>query len=166
MYTERDRVGNLGAVVVGAVSPLVVVRHVVDGDENDVFRRRPGMLPVSASVAAMPARKQLQRGRRHDRLYAGRRRLRNVHSKQHRVFVPRLTTAAPWRCCTVPDKRNKSSTQSFAKSRVTIPHGRKWTRPLRVLSVQRPLQTSPITQPPLRYIHTTQTDTRRRHIPS
>jgi len=34
-------------------------------------------------------------------------------------------------------------------------HGREWTRLLRVLAVQCPLQTSPITQPPVRYIHTT-----------
>jgi len=33
-------------------------------------------------------------------------------------------------------------------------HGKEWTRPLRVLSVQCPLQTSPITQPWIRHIHT------------
>jgi len=49
--------------------------------------------------------------------------------------------------------------KSFGKSRVATPHGREWTRPLRVLAVQCPLQTSPVTQPPVRYIHTTQTDT-------
>jgi len=46
------------------------------------------------------------------------------------------------------------------------PHGTEWTRPLCVLlSVQCLLQTSPITQPPVRYIHTAQTDTWRWHIP-
>jgi len=42
---------------------------------------------------------------------------------------------------------------------VDTPHGKEWTRPLRVLAVQYPLQTSPITQPSARYIHTTQMDT-------
>jgi len=35
----------------------------------------------------------------------------------------------------------------FGKIRVATPHGRERTRPLRVLAVQSPLQTSPITQP-------------------
>ena len=38
-----------------------------------------------------------------------------------------------------------------AASSITT-HGRECTRPLRALAVQRPLQTSPITQPPARYI--------------
>jgi len=46
---------------------------------------------------------------------------------------------------------------SFGNSRVTTPHGREWTRPLHVLAVQCPLQTTPDTQPPVCYIHTTQT---------
>ena len=33
-----------------------------------------------------------------------------------------------------------------------------------VLAVKCPMQTSSITQPPVRYIHTTQTDTRRRYM--
>ena len=42
------------------------------------------------------------------------------------------------------------------KGCVATPRGREWTRPLRVLAVPCPLQTSPITQPPqVRYIHTT-----------
>ena len=49
---------------------------------------------------------------------------------------------------------NKSSPKSFGNSRIVTLHGRKWTRPLRVLPVQCPLQTSPITQPPVRHIHT------------
>jgi len=53
------------------------------------------------------------------------------------------------------DNHNKSFPKSFGKSHVAIPHGREWTRPLHVLlSVQCPLQASPITQPPVRYIHT------------
>jgi len=35
----------------------------------------------------------------------------------------------------------------------------KWTRSLRVLAVQCLLQISPVTQPPVRYIYITQTDT-------
>jgi len=54
---------------------------------------------------------------------------------------------------------NKSSRKSFGKSHVATPRGREWTRPLCVLAVQCPLQTSPITQPPVCYIHTTQMDT-------
>jgi len=46
---------------------------------------------------------------------------------------------------------NKSSPKSFGKNRVTTPVGRKWTRPLRMLAVQCPLQTSPITQPRVAY---------------
>jgi len=42
---------------------------------------------------------------------------------------------------------NKSSSESFGNSRVATPHCREWTRQLRVLDVQCPLQTSPITQP-------------------
>jgi len=48
---------------------------------------------------------------------------------------------------------NKSSPKSYWKSRVATPHSRKWTRPLRVLVVQYPLQTNPITQPRARHIH-------------
>jgi len=33
------------------------------------------------------------------------------------------------------NNNNKSSPMSFGKSRVATPHGRKWTRPLRVLAV-------------------------------
>jgi len=42
---------------------------------------------------------------------------------------------------------------SFRMSCVTTTHGRKWTHPLRVLAVQRLLQTSPMTQPWVRHIH-------------
>jgi len=49
---------------------------------------------------------------------------------------------------------NKSSPKSFGKSRVATSHSRKWTRMLwLLLSVQFPPQTSPITQPPVHYIH-------------
>jgi len=42
---------------------------------------------------------------------------------------------------------NKTSPKSFGMSRVATRHGRKWSCPLRVLAVECPLQTSPITQP-------------------
>ena len=62
---------------------------------------------------------------------------------------------------TVPDRPMAiitSPPQIIGKSRVATLHGKEWTRPLRVLlSVQCPLQTSPVTQLPLRYINTTQT---------
>jgi len=45
---------------------------------------------------------------------------------------------------------------SFGKSALP-PHSREWTRPLHVLAVQCLLQTSPVTQPPVHCIHTTQT---------
>jgi len=39
------------------------------------------------------------------------------------------------------------------EERVATPHGREWTRPLRVLlAAQYPLQTNPITQLRLRYV--------------
>ena len=41
---------------------------------------------------------------------------------------------------------NKSSTKSLGKSRIATSRGRKWTRPLRMLTVQCQLRTSPITQ--------------------
>jgi len=44
------------------------------------------------------------------------------------------------------------------EERITIPHGRECTRLLRVLAVQYPLQTNPITQQPVRYIHTATPD--------
>jgi len=48
---------------------------------------------------------------------------------------------------------NKSLPKSSGKSRVATPHGREWTRLLHMLlSAQCPLQTSPITQPRVRYI--------------
>ena len=53
---------------------------------------------------------------------------------------------------------NKSSPESFGKSRTATPHSRKWTRPLRVLAVQCPQQMSPMNQPPVRY-NSAQTDT-------
>jgi len=56
-------------------------------------------------------------------------------------------------CCIFYIDNNKSSPKSFGKSRVVTLHGRKWTRLLRVLAAQSPLQTSPITQPRVRYIH-------------
>jgi len=56
----------------------------------------------------------------------------------------------------------KSSPKSFGKSCVTTRHGKEWTHPLHVPC---PLQTSPVTQPLLRYVHTTQTDTQQWHIP-
>jgi len=59
---------------------------------------------------------------------------------------------------------NTPSPMSFGKSHIATPHGRKWTRLLHVLAVQCPLQTSPITQSSVCYIHTTQMDTRRWHI--
>jgi len=46
-----------------------------------------------------------------------------------------------------------SPPKSFGKSRVAIPHGIKWTRSLRVLSVQCPPHTSPVTQPGIRHVH-------------
>jgi len=52
------------------------------------------------------------------------------------------------------NKQNESAQKSFGKSRVAIPHDGEWTRPLRVLAVQCPLQTSPIAQPRARHIHT------------
>jgi len=54
------------------------------------------------------------------------------------------------------NNNDKSFPKSFRKSYVTTPHGREWTWLLRVpLSVQCLLQQmNPITQPPVRYIHT------------
>ena len=40
------------------------------------------------------------------------------------------------------------------EERVATLHGREWPRPLHVLAVQCPLQTSPVIQPSVRYIHT------------
>ena len=51
--------------------------------------------------------------------------------------------------------RNNSSPKSFGKSRVATSHGREQSRPLLLLIVQCPLQTSSIAQPRVRYIHTT-----------
>jgi len=62
--------------------------------------------------------------------------LKNRSSLYHISVIAYLSAA----CC----KSNKSSPKSFGKSRVATPHGRKWTRPLRVPAVQCPLQTSPI----------------------
>jgi len=50
---------------------------------------------------------------------------------------------------------NHSWRKSFGKSHIATPHRREWTHPLRVQAVQCPLQTSPITQLPVRYIHIT-----------
>jgi len=60
---------------------------------------------------------------------------------------------------------NKSSPKSSGKSHISTSHGREWTHPLHVLTKQCPLQqTSPITQLPVCYIHTTQMDTWWQHI--
>jgi len=40
------------------------------------------------------------------------------------------------------------------KECIATPHGRECTRPLRVLAVQCPLRSSPVTQPRIHYIHT------------
>ena len=53
---------------------------------------------------------------------------------------------------------NKSSKSHLGRANCHR-HGREWTRPLHVLAVQCPLQTSLITRPPVDYIHTKQTDT-------
>jgi len=51
---------------------------------------------------------------------------------------------------------NKSSPKSFGKSRIATPHGKKkWTRLLRVLAVQWPLQTSPVTAASMLHPHHT-----------
>jgi len=42
----------------------------------------------------------------------------------------------------------------FGKHCVATPRGREWSRLLRVVALQGPLQTSPVTQLPVRYIHT------------
>jgi len=44
--------------------------------------------------------------------------------------------------------------KSFGKSHIATPHRCKWTHLLHVLAVQCPLQTSPVTQPLVRHIHT------------
>jgi len=50
---------------------------------------------------------------------------------------------------------NKSSPKVIWEERVTTRCDREWNRPLRVLrAAQYPLQTKPITQPRVRYIHT------------
>jgi len=43
------------------------------------------------------------------------------------------------------NNNDKSSPKSFGKSRFATLHGREWTHPL---------QTSPVTQPLIRYVHT------------
>jgi len=55
-------------------------------------------------------------------------------------------------------KENKSSLESFCRARC-YPDNREWTHPLHVLlAAQYPLQTNPVTQPRVRYIHTTLPD--------
>jgi len=56
---------------------------------------------------------------------------------------------------------NRTSPPKVGKRWIATTHGREWACPLHVLAVQCPLQTSPITQLPVSYIHTTHTDTRR-----
>jgi len=64
-------------------------------------------------------------------------------------------------CCICScNELNKSFPKSFRKSCVATAYGREWTRPLRMLAVQCPLYTSPITQPP---VHATFTPHRRTH---
>ena len=48
-----------------------------------------------------------------------------------------------------------SPPQSHLEEHITTPHDRECTHPLHVLAVQCPMQTSPVTQPRLCYIHTT-----------
>jgi len=52
---------------------------------------------------------------------------------------------------------NKPSPKSFWKSCITTPHGREWICQLHVLTMHCPLQTRPVTQMLIRYIHTTRT---------
>jgi len=50
---------------------------------------------------------------------------------------------------------NKTAENNLRTGRVATPQGKEWTRLLRGLAVQCQLQTSPVTQPLIRYIHTT-----------
>ena len=82
-------------------------------------------------------------------LYSPRASNHQQHSHQYAVFSYQRGIALDY--C----DSNKSSPKSSGKSRVATIHGRKWTRPLRVLAEQYQQQTSPVTQPRVRHIHST-----------
>ena len=57
-------------------------------------------------------------------------------------------------------KNRKSSPKLYGKSPIATLIAKKWTRPLCVQAAQYPQKTSPITQPLVCYIRTTQTETK------
>jgi len=52
-------------------------------------------------------------------------------------------------CREVCHKQKQVLPKVIWESRIATTHGREWTRPLRLLAVQCPLQTSPVTQSPV-----------------